>query len=264
MADYTPLILIGGGALAAWYLYSTGALNSLFQQQPQYQSITPYPSQQPMTGQQAPDPNAYYDSYNSIPGINSLYPSAGIVAQAPTSYLMPVPPSPYDSMMYYNPSVWAANKIWEMQYNQLAQTIAVRNQLALMRPGMIAFYTALPWDVDYRNPFLHHLVMSKKVIVDEFHNGSRDSDRANSAAHDAASVVHPITTGHPHDLKTSTNAGPSPGETTPPIRAGSRSTRPTTMAHQAVTTPIAGGAAALPAAPSYDQSKVIPCVTGDC
>jgi len=259
MADYTGLILIGGGALAAWYLYSTGALNSLFQ--PQYQPITPYPSQQPMTSQ-APDPNAYYDSYHSIPGISALYPSAGIVAQAPTSYLMPVPPSPYDSMMYYNPSVWAANKIWEMQYNQLAQTIAVRNQLALMRPAYISFLTALPWDVDYRNPFLHHLVMSKKVIVDEFHNGSRDSDRANSAAHDAASVVHPITTGHPHDLKTSTNAGPSPGETTPPIRAGSRSTRPTTMAHQAVTVPTVGKA--MPAGPSYDQSIVTPCVTGDC
>lgn len=33
---------------------------------------------------------------------------------------------------------------------------------------------------------------------------------------------------------------------------------------QAVVTPIAGGAAKLPAAPSYDQSIVTPCVTGDC
>lgn len=244
MADYTPLILLGGVAVAGYYLYSTGALNGLlYPQQSQYQPMMPYNNPLTPPTMPTPDPTAQYDSYSQIPGINALIPSAGIVSQAPPEYLLPVPTCPFDSQLYYSPSIWASNKIWEAQYNQVAQTIAVRNQLALMRCGMVNFYNVIPYDVDFNFPLLHHISTSKRLITDEFHRGTRDSGRANSAALDAAQAVHPITTGHGHSIRTSTSAGPTPGETTPPIRAHSNgSTKPANayyggFSYQAVASP---------------------------
>lgn len=216
MADYTGWILLGGGALAAVYLYSTGAFNSFLQ--PQMGQQLPFMNP-PMTPTvQAPDPNADYGSLYQIPGIQSLIPTAGIVSSAPPEYLLPVPTCPFDSNLYYSPSLWASNKIWEAQYNQVAQTIAIRNQLALMRCGMVNFYNVIPPGLEFNFPLLYHISHSKRIIVDEFHRGTRDSGRANSAALDAAQTVHPITTGHGHGTRPSSTNGPTPGETTPPVQ----------------------------------------------
>lgn len=311
MADYTGWILLGGGALAAVYLYTTGAFNGLLY--PQQAQPMPYNTNMPMMPQMAgPDPSAQYDSYAQIPGIQALTPTMGIVSQAPTEYLLPVPTCPFDSRLYYNPSIWASNKIWEAQYNQVAQTIALRNQLALMRCGMVNFYNTIPIDVDFNFPLLHHISTSKRMIADEFHRGTRDSGRANSAALDAAQAVHPITTSHGHGSRPSSTNGPTPGENTPPIQAHALgSTKPVNayygaFSYQAVVpatsvqtaapgAPYGGGTIAqvnpnpspwlsqisgftpgmgattiqvtgqtLPTGGNYDQSRVIPCVTGDC
>lgn len=304
MADYTDWILLGGGALAAVYLYSTGAFNSLFQ--PGQAAGLPYLNP-PMTPTiQAPDPNANYGLYQ-IPGIQALYPTQSIVYQAPPEYLLPVPTCPFDSQLYYSPSLWASNKIWEAQYNQVAQTIAVRNQLALMRCGMVNFYNVIPIGVDFRTPFLRHISDSRRTIVGEFHKGTRDSDKANSAALTAAQSVHPVTTGHGHGTRPSSTNGPTPGETTPPVQPHALgSTKPinayygsfsyqTVVTPQTTVTPYGGGTIAtvnpnpapylaqisgftpgmgattiavtgVPklAGGNYDESKVIPCVTGNC
>lgn len=172
----------------------------------------------------------------STPTIAQIVVTPEIITQAQVNYLLIIPHCDLDDILDHDADAFSDVKIWETMYNQLATTIVERNQLALLRCNILHWYRGIGTTFVFGDPIREHVRQQKLVIIDEFNHGTRDSPRANSAAHQVAQVTTPISV----DCKNCTvniqnqvavsqsqtapppppahvNAPPAPGANTPPI-----------------------------------------------
>jgi hypothetical protein len=219
-----PLI-IGGLGVGAVLLIRPDIVQGLFRG-PTVVTTTPAP---PVT-------ESVPQAVQSTPTIGQIVVTPDIILASQVNYLIVIPHCDLDDLLDRDADAFASVKIWEVQYNQLATTIIERNQLALMRCNIIHWYRSINISFPFSDPIREHCRQQKLVIIDEFNRGTRDSPRANSAAHQVAQVTTPITVNcknctvniqnqvavsqsaaPPPAPPSHVNAPPAPGANTPPI-----------------------------------------------
>lgn len=215
-------LVIGGLGLGAVMLVRPQLISQFFPQP----TVIAGPAAPPVT-------ESVPTAISATPTISQIVVTPLIIQQADIATLLVIPHCDLDDILDHDPDAFSDVKIWETQYNSIANTIRERNILALMRCNILHWYRSIGTEIVFADPIREHVRQQKLVIVDEFNRGQRDSPRANSAANQIAQVTTPISV----DCKNCTvniqnqvavsqtaptptpphPAGPPPGANAPPI-----------------------------------------------